>query len=98
MPGRKMDRRSPLPERQGSTMDWKSHQTPSPNYRPTSSIYIDDVSIMTYLICFMEMRQPYLAMRAFLEEDYRLLHISVKKVEEMVRDAWLLSQALQDDF
>jgi hypothetical protein len=46
----KMDRRSSLPESQDSTMDWKSHQVPSPNHRPTSSIYSDDVSIMTYLI------------------------------------------------
>ena len=29
---------------------------------------------------------------------HRLRHIPIKKVEEMVRDAWLLSQALQDDF
>ncbi|PMD31128.1 hypothetical protein L207DRAFT_592059 [Hyaloscypha variabilis F] len=28
---------------------------------------------------------------------HRLPHISVQKVEEMVRDAWLLSQALRDD-
>lgn len=46
----KMDRRSPLPESQGSMMDWESHQIPSPNHRPTSSVYSDDVSIMTYLI------------------------------------------------
>jgi len=29
---------------------------------------------------------------------HRLPHISVKKIEKMVRDAWLLSRALQDDF
>jgi hypothetical protein len=32
-------------------MDWRSHLIPSPNPRPTSSVYSDDMPIMTYLIC-----------------------------------------------
>lgn len=31
-------------------MDWESHHVPSQDHRPTSSVYSDDVSIMTYLI------------------------------------------------
>ncbi|KAH9206344.1 hypothetical protein DL95DRAFT_315737 [Leptodontidium sp. 2 PMI_412] len=31
-------------------MDGDSHLTPSPDRRPTSSVYSDDASIMTYLI------------------------------------------------
>jgi hypothetical protein len=70
-----MDRRSPLPESQGSTMDRKSHQIPSPNHRPTSSIYSDDVSIMTYLIHKVseETRtQEYETIASFMRENQAL--------------------------
>jgi hypothetical protein len=33
-----------------SMMDWRSHPIPPPNPRPTSSVYSDDMSIMTCLI------------------------------------------------
>jgi len=32
------------------TMDWRSHPIPPPNPRPTSSVYSDDMSIMTGLV------------------------------------------------
>jgi hypothetical protein len=39
-----------IPDRKAFTMDWRSHPIPPPNPRPTSSVYSDDMSIMTCLV------------------------------------------------
>ena len=56
-------------------MDWKSHQLPSRNHFPTSSVYSDDVSIMTYLIYKVseETRtQEYETIASFVRENQAL--------------------------
>ena len=71
-----IDRGSPLiPDSQGSPMDWKSHPVLSPIHRPTSSVYSDDMSIMTYLIHKVseETRaQEYETIASFMRENQAL--------------------------
>lgn len=57
------------------TMDQKSPPTPSPNPRPTSSVYSDDVSIMTNLVRKVseETRaQQYQTIACFMRENQTL--------------------------
>jgi hypothetical protein len=42
--------RSILDSQKAFAVDWRSHSTPPPNPRPTSSVYSDDTSIMVCLI------------------------------------------------
>ena len=56
-------------------MDWESHKAPSRDHRPTSSMYSDDVSIMTYLIHKVseETRtQEYETIASFMRENQAL--------------------------
>jgi hypothetical protein len=58
-----------------STMDWKSHPIPPPNPRPTSSVYSDDMSIMTNLIRRVEEEtraQEYQTIASYMRENQAL--------------------------
>ena len=57
------------------TMDWRSHPIPPPNPRPTSSVYSDDMSIMTGLVRKVseETRaQEYNPIASFMRENQAL--------------------------
>ena len=71
-PASQMDRRSPLPESHVSTTDWESCQVPSLNHRPTSSIYSDDVSIMTAQVSVETRTQEYETIASFMRENQAL--------------------------
>jgi hypothetical protein len=72
-----MDLRShPISDSQmASTMDWRSHPIPPPKPRPTSSVYSDDMSIMTYLIRKVEEEttaQEYQTIASYMRENQAL--------------------------